>query len=283
MILVTGAAGKTGLAVTKALAAKKLPVRAWVRRNHQEGKALAAGAKETISGDLQDPIVIARAMLGANSVYLICPNVHPHEYEICKQLISAAKSAGVAKLVYHSVMLPATREMPHHWQKHLVETDLQISGIIFSLLQPAGYMQNVLPYVDEIQQSGTFTVPYSTQTVFTPVDLADVAEAAATVLGEPSLEGKAYELAGPDELSTRQMAEELGNLFGRKVDATRQSMQLWQASAREQGLSEYAIDALSKMFSYYDLHGFAGNSSVLEGLLGRKPTTFLTFLNRIGK
>jgi hypothetical protein len=60
-------------------------------------------------------------------------------------------------------------------------------------------------------------------------------------------------------------------------------MQLWQASAREQGLSEYAIDALSKMFSYYDLHGFAGNSSVLEGLLGRKPTTFLTFLNRIGK
>ncbi|MGH2582937.1 MAG: SDR family oxidoreductase [Anaerolineales bacterium] len=283
MILVTGAAGKTGLAVTKALAAKNLPVRAWVRRNHQEEQARAAGAKETISGDLRDPIVIAPALAGINSIYLICPNIHPDEYQVCAKLISAAKTAGVKKIVYHSVMLPAIEEMPHHWQKHHVEQELQSSGLDFTILQPASYTQNVLPYFDEILSEGILRVPYSTQAVFTPVDLGDVAEAAAMVFTESGHLGAVYELAGPEKLSTTQMADEIGRFLMKKVEAETQSLESWQAAARENGLAEYPLDALSKMFSYYDIQGFVGNSLALEEVLGRKSTTFNEFLKRNAK
>ncbi len=51
MILVTGAAGKTGRAVTAALAARGEQVRALVHRQRQAASVLAAGAKEVVVGD----------------------------------------------------------------------------------------------------------------------------------------------------------------------------------------------------------------------------------------
>ena len=36
--------------------------------------------------------------------------------------------------------------MPHHWLKMRVEEKLFASGLPFTILQPAAYMQNVLAY-----------------------------------------------------------------------------------------------------------------------------------------
>ncbi len=55
MILVTGAAGKTGKAVIKALAAKGASVRALVRRPEHAGALLALGAAEVTRRQLRRP------------------------------------------------------------------------------------------------------------------------------------------------------------------------------------------------------------------------------------
>ena len=54
MILVTGAAGKTGRAVVSALAQRGATVRAWVRRSEQAPTVRSAGASEVVVGDMAD-------------------------------------------------------------------------------------------------------------------------------------------------------------------------------------------------------------------------------------
>ncbi len=69
MILVTGAAGKTGKAVVEALAAKGASVRALVRRPEHAAALKALGAAEVSIGSFEDPRALARAVAGAQAIY----------------------------------------------------------------------------------------------------------------------------------------------------------------------------------------------------------------------
>ena len=120
MILVTGAAGKTGRAVIKALAARGEVVRALVHRPQQASIAADAGARDVVAGDMRDQAVMDRAAGAPNQVraiYHICPNLSPDELSIAQVAVRAARNAGVEHFVYHSVLHPQTEAMPHHWQK----------------------------------------------------------------------------------------------------------------------------------------------------------------------
>ena len=66
----------------------------------------------------------------------------------------------------------------------------------------------------------------------------------------------------------------------RPVEVHRVQTSDWVESARASGLREYPVDALVRMFDYYDRHGLRGNPRVLSGLLGRSPTTFGEFVAR---
>ncbi len=279
MILVTGAAGKTGQAVLRALQAIGAPARGLVRSPQQATAVTAFGAEPAVV-DMQDAAALAAAMRGASAVYLICPNVHPAELEIGKVAIDAAKNAGVGRFVYHSVLYPQIKVMPHHWLKLRVEEQLIASGLDFTILQPASYMQNLLPYLNAIREVGEYRVPYSVGAIFTPVDLHDVAEAAAKVLTTQQHSRAIYALAGSQKLSSADMARIAGDAFSVGAMAVEQRVEDWQAIARANKLDEYAIDTLSKMFAYYDKHGFAASSFTLEALLGRSPTSFEEFLRR---
>lgn len=281
MILVTGAAGKTGQAVLRALASKGAETKALIRRAEQEVIARNAGAKEVAIGDLADRDAINKALTNVEAIYFICPNVHPNEFEIGNLWICAAKEAGVPRFVYHSVLFPQVEAMPHHWQKLRVEETLIGSGLDFTIVQPASYIQNILPYWEEISKKGKYRVPYSIDSLFSPVDIEDVAAAAATVLTQGGHAGSVYQLAGPEILSTIDMASQIAKELGRQVQAQSLSLREWKQTAK--GLTPYALDALSRMFAYYDKHGFWSSSGVLENLLGRPPTSFAKFLRQLQK
>lgn len=280
MILVTGAAGKTGQAVLRALANKGAETRALIHRPEQEATARNASAKEVVIGDLSDRAAIAQALTNVEAIYFICPNVHLHEFEMGNLWIGAAKAAGVERFVYHSVLFPQIEAMPHHWQKLRVEETLIGSGLNFTILQPASYMQNILPYWVEISQKGKYRFPYSVKSRFSPVDLDDVATAAATVLTQSGHAGSIYQLAGPEVLSSVDMSAQISKELGRNVQVERLSLIEWKETAKG---SEYVLEALSKMFAYYDKHGFWVSSRTLANLLGRTPTSFAEFLRQLEK
>jgi NAD(P)H dehydrogenase (quinone) len=280
MILVTGAAGKTGRAVVRALVAQGAAVRALVHRDEQAKPLRALGAREVVPGDLCDAAAVNRAASGVRAVYHICPNVHPEELAIGRVAIDAACKAGVEQFVYHSVLHPQIEAMPHHWQKMRVEEQLFESELSYTILQPGAYMQNVLGQWDSVAQVGIYSVPYGIETRLGMVDLLDVAEVAARVLTEPGHIGAIYELAGPEALTQRQVAEVLGHRLGHRVEAREVPLVTWEQRSRAAGMGDYQVQTLLQMFQYYDRHGFWGSPRVLGWLLGRAPGSFEAFVAR---
>jgi len=287
MILITGAAGKTGKAIVRHLADKNTPLRAFVLRASQIADVEALGASEVIVGDLQDAEIIRKALNGVESVYHICPNVHPDEISIGKKVIDAAAEAGIRHFVYHSVLHPQVEDMPHHWKKMRVEEHLFTAGLPFTILQPAAYMQNILVNWDQITRTGEYTVPYAVESRTSMVDLEDVAQVAKMVLldkhtdeSQPAHMGATYELVGTPPLAQSEVAAILSEHLGHAVVAKRVSIDTWKRSARSSGLSEYKVDTLVKMFTYYERYGFSGNTYILGWLLGRDATSFDAFVKR---
>src|SRR6185503_9921041 len=104
--------------------------------------------------------------------------------------------------------------------------------------------------------------------------------AAAIVVTASGHIGATYELAGSDVMTQTEVAGALSETIGRtiKIDVT--PRQEWIDGARQSGLSGYAIDALTRMFNYYELYGLWGSPRTLTWLLGRTPNTFTQFVTR---
>jgi uncharacterized protein YbjT (DUF2867 family) len=281
MILVTGASGKTGQAVTASLAQTGASVRALVRDASRTDPMLALGAREAVAADMRLASGLRRAVEGVRAVYHICPNVSPDEVKIGLALIRAAREADVEHFVYHSVLHPQAEAMPHHWNKLRVEEALFESGLSFTILQPTAYMQNLLVGWDSIAQEGVLRNPYPVETRLSLVDLEDVAEAAARVLTEPGHNGATYELVGTPPLPQTEVAAILSEALGRPVRAEAEPIEAWET--RAQGMGDHQRETLIRMFRYYERHGLIGNPNALGWLLGREPTSLAEFARRAAR
>lgn len=278
MILITGAGGKTGRALLSQIVRLDRPVRALVRRQAQIESAKEYGAADAIAADLLDPTSLKPAFEGVSAVYHIPPNVHPQEERIAENILQLSSQHRVQHFVYHSVLRPYIRAMPHHIKKARVEERLFTTGIPFTILQPAAYMQNTLPGLQKARAEGVFSVPYPLDTPMGMVDLCEVAEVGAHVISNPDHYGASYELAGTEILTPADIAELIEAALGRPVEAQEVDLKTWRRQAMKAGMSRYQIETLLKMFRYYTKYGFWGNGHTLSALLGRTPKTYAAFL-----
>jgi len=280
VILVTGASGKTGRAVVKALSAHGLDIRAVARKEKQISELKEIGAKEVVVADLLDPSAMDETFFGTTHIYHICPNMHPQEVEMGQIMIQAAQKNHLKHFVYHSVLHPQIEAMPHHWKKMRVEEQLFGMTIPFTIIQPAAYMQNVLAYMKKMLKTGEYKIPYSTSVKTSMIDLNDLAEVVVKVMTEPGHENAIYELASNEALSALDVASVVSSYTGKIILAGMMSLSEWEKDARKSGLSDYAIDTLKKMFRYYEELNFIGNPNQLTWLLNREPNTFATFFEQ---
>jgi NAD(P)H dehydrogenase (quinone) len=280
MILVTGAAGKTGKAVVEALAKKGARVRAMVRRGEHFAPLKALGATECVIASFEDEDALRRAAAGVRAIYHICPNVSRDEVTFARAVAAAAQARDAKRLVYHSVLHPQIEAMPHHWQKMRAEEMLLAKELDLTILQPTAYMQNILGAFPAIVTEGLFRMPYPVATRLSLVDLQDVAEAAAIVLTTDGHGGATYELAGTEPLSQVEVAAAIGAALNRPVRAEAETVEFWLERARAGGMGEHECATLAAMFRYYSAHGLIGNPHVLASILGRKPNDLAAFLRR---
>lgn len=273
-VLVVGASGKTGRAVTAALLARGVPVRAAVRPG---GEAAAPAGSTPVPVDLATGQGLEAAFDGTRAAYHLAPNLHPDEVGMAARVARATVTADLPALVFHSVLHPDDQRMPHHRRKAEAESVLRTAlGERVTVLRPAAYHQNLLAQA----RSGMLAVPYSLDAPFTNVDLDDVAQVAAdALLGAHA--GATLDLAGPEVLTTRQMAEHAAAGLGRPVSDMRIPLSQWRAGPGA-ALNEQARDDLAAMFTAYDDSGFTGDPSLLPELLGHQPTTWMTRVSQPG-
>jgi uncharacterized protein YbjT (DUF2867 family) len=151
------------------------------------------------------------------------------------------------------------------------------SGIPFTILQPAPYMQNLLTNWKSIVEEGVLCVPYSVDAKFSFIDLEDVADAASIVLGEKGHLNAIYELAGTPPASHVDVAEIFSHVLKRNVLAKKENIKDWKSRAG--GLNNHAMDGLVRMFEYYDQWGLVGNQNVLREVIKHEPRSLEAFIS----
>ena len=280
MILLTGAAGKTGRAVLAALVKRGAKVRCLVRRPDAGELLLAMGACELALGSMSDDVALVAAMAQCESIYHIAPNVDAGEEAYGAAMLRAARSSGLRHVVYHSVLHPQIEAMPHHWAKLRVEEQILASGLPFTILRPTAYMQNILAAVQRAIDDGIYVTPYPVDARLSLIDLDDVGEVAARVLLQPGHDFATYDLVGTAPLDQSQVAAALSRALGREVVAREQSLADWDAQAVDNGLAAGARETLMRMFAAYAAQSLPGNPFVLRALLCREPTTLDAMLER---
>lgn len=279
-VLVTGASGRTGRRVVSALAKTQIQVRAFIRRAEAIAEMEALGADQTALGDLFDRESLDDAVAGCGQVLHICPPMHPKEAELARTVTDLCQRHGVGRMVLYSVLHPLAIEVPHHARKLAAEQYLVASGQPYTILQPARYMQHLVPIWNRVLETGVHDMPFGIESRFSVVDLGDLAVAAAIVLSSDGHESATYQLAGPQALNQRDMAGIISEAVGRPVQARAKGLDEFRRDAAAAGMATDRIETMCVMNQHYDTHGLTGNANVLRWLLGRDPTDFRTFVER---
>ncbi|MEK9645433.1 MAG: NmrA family NAD(P)-binding protein [Alphaproteobacteria bacterium] len=279
MILVTCAGGKTGRAMISAFANAGEKVRAMQRSMGTDEELTALGASEIVHADLGETGAVADAAIGCRAIYYICPNMTENERYYGENVIAAARSAGVERLLFHSVLHTQVQALHHHWNRLFVEEAIVESGVEFSILQVGSYYQNMVPGWSKMVETGIHAMAYNVDVPMSLVDLEDVSAAALAVLRDPGCANGIFEICGP-VITLREKAEILSDVLGRSVEAQKLPADAAIDHAARMGVDAYGQDCMRRMFAHYDEYGLVGSPRVLGWLLARPPTDFETFARR---
>ena len=258
------------MAAIRAPSARGCVTRALVHSSDQAARVREVGAAEVSTIELDDPATLAPAFAGAGPVLHIPPVFNPREAEQTRASADATAAAAIDRFVYHSVMHPFTPDVRHHVRKAHAEAIVRRSGLRWTIVEPCMYASTIMFYWDG-SPAGTVILPFSLDTPFTPVALADVAEATAIVLTDDGHDLATYELGGPEVLSGRQMLAQACRALGHDREIQRGEL---SELATPTAWGESARADLAAMCEHYDKVGLAGGSRTLEMLLGRPSTRF---------
>lgn len=281
-ILMVGATGKFAGLVMPELLKLGVTVRALVRDEKRGEVALRRGAQETALGDLNDAQSLRGAAEGVDGVFHVNPAFAPDESRLGVTMVECAKAAGVRKFVFSGVIHPSFSKMVNHAAKGPVEEAVYESGMDFTVLQPAMFMQTLESSWKAALESEVLGLPYSTRAKVCYVDYRDVAEVAARALTGDALSYGTFELCAAGMIDREELAAIMSAASGRTIKAAEPSFEEW---ARKAGMSDVPTkEGMKRMYAHYDAYGFpGGNALVLRAILGREPRTLPAFFAEISK
>ena len=217
-ILVTGATGTQGGAVARELVSRGYDVRGLTRNpDSNRARALHEIGITVVKGDFDDAGSLAAAMTDVHGVFAVT-NFWEHGYdrEIAhgRQLIDAAKAAGVQHFVFTSVAEADTGTgISHFDSKYEIEKVLTRSGLGYSIVRPVEFMDN-LRYSEERILSGILADPRDASRQHQWIAARDIGFFVGEAFDNPDdWLGAALDIAG-DEMTISEFAELLSNALG---------------------------------------------------------------------
>jgi uncharacterized protein YbjT (DUF2867 family) len=252
LILVSGATGRQGGAVLRALRDKGYPVCALVRNpDRPEAHALVGHGTEILRGDLNDMPSLMRAVEGVYGAYGVTSRKDggvEGEIQQGKNLIDAAKRSRVSHFVLSSVAAADQRTgIPHFESKFLIEEHLRSSGVKYTIFRPVFFMENWLGMRQTIEEEGTLTLPLNPDTRMPMIAVHDIGAFVGIAFDHPgNWHGRIVQIAG-DELAMTEIAESLGRLAGREVKYVQVSWEDYEAKAGRE---------IALMYRWFQQHGF---------------------------
>src|SRR5574341_248989 len=185
IVLVTGATGHQGGALTRLLVKRGHKVRAFTRKpNSHAAQGLKQLGAEVVGGRFDDRPSLEKAARGVDAVFAVTT---PYEAGVEAEvrhgtaIADAARAAGAGYLVFTSVA-SANRgtEIPHFESKYRVEQYVRGLGIPCTIIGPVSFMENILsPWSLPSLQGGRLEMGLPAGRVLQQVALQDIAGFAA--------------------------------------------------------------------------------------------------------
>jgi uncharacterized protein YbjT (DUF2867 family) len=275
MIFLTGATGTVGSALLTRLADRGVPSRA-LAHSLAGREVIERFGVEAVDGDFDRPDTLERAMAGCDQLFLLSPP-HPDQPTREKAAIDAARRAGVSHVVALSVMGadPASPVPFGRWHAD-VDEHLVGSGLGYTILRPAAFMQIHLLPVDTIRSQGRW-YGMTGDGAAGYIDVDDVAAVAAEVLTSPGREAATLELTGPAAISMPEAAGVLSEVIGRRVDYLDVPPDQFRANLAAAGLPDWVADALVVLYQTVRAGHAATVTNAVQEVLGRSARSYRQF------
>jgi uncharacterized protein YbjT (DUF2867 family) len=272
-ILVTGATGNVGSAVVAELLANGRRPRVFVR-DRNAVPASWTGVDVAV-GDFDDAGSMSRALAGVRRVFVLAadgPDKVRHE--------SAVVDAAVASGVEHVVKLSARHAavgspLPCFDWHGQVEEHLAASGIGYTNLRPAFFMENMLMIAPAVAATGQVVGP-AARARTAMIAIRDVAASAAAALTHEGPLEPSYELTGPAAIDFDELAAALSRVTGRQVSYVELTPEEAQPRFDAQQ-PEWLAAQLSGVFGLIRAGAFADVTDGVSRLTGRPARTFEDF------
>jgi NAD(P)H dehydrogenase (quinone) len=261
---ITGATGQLGRLAVAALKAKGADVVALVR---DTGKAadlnVPARAFDYKAAD-------AGALAGIETLVLISSNDLDDRAGQHKNVIAAAKAAGVKRVVYTSLLKGDASPMILAGDHIATEAALKASGLTYTILRNGWYLENHTGNLAGAIGAGAM-IGASGEGRISAASRADYAEAIAAVAGAGH-ENAVYELAGDDSFTVADMAAAVSQVTGKDIPFNNLPEDTYSGILQSFGLPE----GFAKILADSDVQASKGalfdDSKTLSRLIGR-PTT----------
>lgn len=222
-VLVTGATGRQGGAVTRHMLLKGWRLRALTRNpDAHAAKQLARQGIELVQGDLEDPPSLDRASRGAYGIYSVQDFWSvgaKREVQQGKNLAEAAKKAGVHHFIYSSVGGAERNTGIPHWEsKWEVEKHIRRLGLPATIFRPVSFMETY--HILEVEVGilkGKLADPIRPDKPYQTIATDDIGAFVALAFDRPKdFLGLELEIAG-SELTNLEAAQVFSQVMGKPV------------------------------------------------------------------
>ncbi|RUT31103.1 SDR family oxidoreductase [Arsenicitalea aurantiaca] len=213
-IAITGASGQLGRIVLDKLGAK-LPASEFIALARSREK-LADSPVAVREADYTRPETLGPALEGVDTLLLISSSEVGQRAAQHRNVIAAAKAAGVGHIVYTS-LLHADRSPISLAEEHRqTEAELAASGIPHTILRNGWYTENYTGTLGGTLAAGA-VIGSAGNGRISAATREDYAEAAVAVLVGTGHQGRIYELAGDEAFTLADLAAEISRQTGRDI------------------------------------------------------------------
>ncbi len=269
-ILVTGATGNLGGAVSRALVKRGFNVKAGTT---SLGKKTVADGAKAVQAVFEDLSVMKAALEGTDSLFLISPPLDVQASAKLNPVIDLAKEAGVKHIVYISALgADQNEEAP----LRIVERHLMASGVNYTILRPNFFMENFSTgfFAPMLAQGGIFLSAADGKTSF--ISIEDIAEVAATAF-ENELFGQELNITGPEALDHTEVAKIISEAGGKEIAYHAITEEEAMASALSSGMPESAAQYMAQLIAAVRDGWLAAVTDEVEEVTGKPATSFSEF------
>ena len=272
MIAITGATGQLGHLVLqnllKTTAASQIVA---IVRNPAKAESLSQQGIVVRQADYTDEAAFTAALQGVDKLLLISSSEVGQRASQHRNVINAAKAAGVKFIAYTSLLHADKSPLGLHVEHVETEKMLADSAIPYALLRNGWYTENYLASAPPALEHGVF-IGAAGEGKIASATRADYAAAAARVIAEEGHAGKVYELAGDEAWTLSELAAELSKQSGKNVVYQNLSEADFAAALKSVGLPAGLADMLADSDVGAAKGGLFDDSHTLSALIGR-PTT----------